>query len=407
MPEPGSRPKSRSWRPELDPSLLSATVGDPAPHPAEPQRGDRAWATARTTTLTPPNQHVAPSRPQSLNKGSLTPSPADSLRRLSSLALVRPWCSLSGLVGSLPAGASPLGGGRGVDRCDVGALRAHDAAVAPTGRCSRCETGALTGRVPRYASSQPSQRCPRDVHGSSAVRCAQRCSCMVSPRTSWILGTRVQYCGRRRWPGPASARTSYFAMLRVSWSSRCRCVPAHFTKCRSSRRVPWIGDPRMHSRSGRIPAARRMRYAPDTLRVTLSVARTRAHRRERFPRGAVRCASRRVLLRAAHAFRPRSVFGRSPWRSTKYEQTDAVRDATRSASCRTPSDAQREAQAVPAGSDDLTRNAESTIPIGEAGGTQGSIHGRGHTTGRTTIPAAKPHRGHSAFRAGTRPGRRE
>lgn len=44
-----------------------------------------------------------------LNKGSLTlPSPAVSLLRPSSLALVRPWCSLSGPVGSLPAGLRPL-----------------------------------------------------------------------------------------------------------------------------------------------------------------------------------------------------------------------------------------------------------------------------------------------------------
>lgn len=84
----------------------------------------------------------------------------------------------------------------------------------------------------------------------------------------------------------------------------------------------------------------------------------------------------------------------------------AARCEVRSTSRRTQSVAQRAAQAVPAGSDDLTRNAESTTPEGEAEGTQGSIHGRGHTTGRTTIPAAKPHCGHSAFRAGTCPGRR-
>lgn len=50
-----------------------------------------------------------------------------------------------------------------------------------------------------------------------------------------------------------------------------------------------------------------------------------------------------------------------------------------------------EVRVVPAGSDDLTRNAESTTTAGEAEGTQGSIHGRGHTTGRTTI-----HRGAAA-----------
>lgn len=147
---------------------------------------------------------------------SLTlPSPVDSLRRLSSLALVLPWCSLSGPVGSLPAGLRPLV----VVVSFVVAVSVRCARVthpsrplvaapryaprAPSGRSPRCATIASTGCGSRYAPI------------ASAVCCAQRRSCMLCPVNSscsvdpLVHSFRTACVGAGR--GGASARTPYFA----------------------------------------------------------------------------------------------------------------------------------------------------------------------------------------------------
>ncbi len=237
-------------------------------------------------------------------KRSLTlPSPACSLLRPSSLALVGPWCSLSGAVGSLPVGASPLGGGRGARRCGVGALRARDAAVAPTGRCSRYATLAPSGRSPRCGTIASPGRCSLYAPVSSSVRCAQRCPCMVFPgallefsvpefRTACV-GTGLGVASARTSQRTASAHTSCLATLRVrlpvrrtsqgtasessNFMFRSASRQLHFVLREASRVVvvavsgrprplhgasipsEGIRDPRMHLRRDRIPATRRMR----------------------------------------------------------------------------------------------------------------------------------------------------
>lgn len=120
----------------------------------------------------------------------------------------------------------------------------------------------------------------------------------------------------------------------------------------------------MHSRCGRIPAARCMRYALVVLRETRCAAWVVQDGMDGVL--ADRLVALNAVIVAQCAFGPLA----ERW-------LDAVRCEARSASCRAQPDAKYEARVVPAGSDDLRRNAESTTPEGEAEGTQGSIHGRG------------------------------
>lgn len=170
------------------------------------------------------------------------PSRPSSLLRPSSLALVSPWCSLSGAVGSLPCGASPLGG----VRCGVGALRARRRRRAV---CSlfpvriRCAVWTESGgappslvngspllRRPRLLVSRTSQRAALSSRQLCAARSAARkWSALVVSGPTWDLrapglGTACVGAGWgvvlrcRRGVGPA-ARAPCFATLRVCSNS--------------------------------------------------------------------------------------------------------------------------------------------------------------------------------------------
>lgn len=235
---------------------------------------------------------------------------------------------------------------------------------------------------------------PRRV--SSALRAALIMHAL--PRDLLVLGGSsgpcVPHCVRRCWPRRGVC--SYFVLrnglrlLTLRASQRFASDYSHFVPRSASRVVvvavsvrllvlrasqrfaspptsqsvhPVGGDPG----SSDAPAARsNSRCAVHALRARC-VARDAIDGGARFTTAwtdSSRICSLRVTLRAlrgAHAVRSRSVAPAQPL--TK-----------------------RGARVVPAGSDDLTRNAESTTPEGEAEGTPGSIHGRGHTTGRTTIP---------------------
>jgi len=97
-------------------------------------------------------------------RGSLNlPFPAVSLLCPSSLALVCPWCSLSGAVGALPFGASPLGGGRGV--LVVVSVRCARVTQASRPREAALDTypGRFVDGVRRRASVSPADRCSRSA----------------------------------------------------------------------------------------------------------------------------------------------------------------------------------------------------------------------------------------------------
>lgn len=302
-----------------------------------------------------------PERSRRDTKGSLSlPSPSDSPRRPSSLVLVRPWCSLSGPVGSLPVGASPLGGVRRGGRCGVGALRARGAAVAPTGRCtsvrilcavwsesavrnycgywmrlslrSRRVCSALRAALIRHAL-------PRDLlvlcgsSGPCDTHCVRQCwpwgcgySYFAHRNSRRPLGLRNSQCSasRSRRGVGASARASHIATLRV---------PAHFTEHPSRRPRRWIGEPRVSPLRGRFPTARCMRYALVMLRETRYAAWTVQDGMDGVL--ATRLVARNAVIVAQGAFSP--LAGRL---------LDVARCEARSASCRAQPDAKYEVRVI-------------------------------------------------------------
>jgi len=158
---------------------------------AEHQRGDRAWATAQV-----PLSSNRPRRPQwrnetrrrigqaveamdiefAIRRGRSLSLPGRlALSVVLALALVRPWCSLSGSVGSLPGALRALGG-RIVVPFGVVAVSvrcARNVTIAPTYRCLGTQP-LYSGRSPRCATLSPSQRCSRCAPRLLVLRTSQR-----------------------------------------------------------------------------------------------------------------------------------------------------------------------------------------------------------------------------------------